>query len=724
LADQPERAAVRADGHRHAPAPPARVRGGGAGARALLTAAGVLALAAPARAQHSPFLSTERFALLAGEISGDRAYESVRHLTHFHRTDGSEDFFAAAEWIRQAAVAAGLEDVKLVRQKWDGHGWTMRSGEAWLVAPDRVKLADYGAVRVSFADHSHTAHLTAELVDVGAGTAEKDYQGKEVKGKLVLASGAAADAHKEAVWKRGAAGVVSYQTNRPEHFDAPDHVAWGRLRHEARDEEGVKDGTPATFAVMISPRRGRWLQKKLADGAKLEVRVDIDAVSPEPREQAYVEGWIRGSEIHDQQVVLTAHIQEEMTSANDDGSGCGSLLEIGRAFTRLIREGKLTRPRRDIRFWWVNEFDSQEQLFREDPGQARGMLLNINQDMVAARQSWGGRVQYAARLPWSVPHPLEDVMESVLLLMRDANTSLLTARGTRVPIPFPSEVVAVKGSREPYHARMIPYYGHSDHHAFTPAPIGVPATALINWPDEFIHSTGDDLEQIDATQLERNAVVVAAVALYFAELRSEDVPVLAAWAAARGAARLAEDLATAVGLLRAREAAGYQDARRLVAQRHARELRALDALKRLAGEGPAAEALLRVRASFEPLLGEAAARVDGAWRAVGGGDPPAAAPMAEEQRLQAKVFTRVADVGAWQDAMEKIKRPEELHAIMQFEAFNFADGKRTAYDVWEAVRAQALSAGEWYYGQVRPADVLEAFERAAKAGAFTVKEAR
>jgi len=27
------------------------------------------------------------------------------------------------------------------------------------------------------------------------------------------------------------------------------------------------------------------------------------------------------------------------------------------------------------------------------------MLLAINQDMVAARQSWGGRVQYASRLP-------------------------------------------------------------------------------------------------------------------------------------------------------------------------------------------------------------------------------------------------------------------------------------------------------------------------------------
>jgi hypothetical protein len=42
--------------------------------------------------------------------------------------------------------------------------------------------------------------------------------------------------------------------------------------------------------------------------------------------------------------------------------------------------------------------------------------------------------------------------------------------------------------------------------------------------------------------------------------------------------------------------------------------------------------------------------------------------------------------------------------------------------VYEAVAAEALSAGEWYYGQVRPADVLDALEKAAQAGAFTVRK--
>ena len=80
--------------------------------------------------------------------------------------------------------------MKLIRQKWDGHGWSCRSGEAWLVEPEEPKLAAYAEVAVSIADQSRTTHVTAELVDVGEGIDDADYEGKDVKGKIVLASGA------------------------------------------------------------------------------------------------------------------------------------------------------------------------------------------------------------------------------------------------------------------------------------------------------------------------------------------------------------------------------------------------------------------------------------------------------------------------------------------------------------------------------------------------------
>ena len=691
-------------------------------------AAVLLALPASALAQSSPFLPDDTHRALVNEISGDRAFEHVRHLTHFHRTGPGRDFWAAADYIRGAAESAGLEDVRLVRQAWDGHPWSCLSGEAWLLGDEPVKLADFGEVAVSIADHSRTTHVTAPLVDVGTGTSAADYEGREVKGRVVLASGAPDAVMKEAVWKRGALGVISRLSNRLEEFDAPDQVAWGRIPYEATEKDDASKGTPGTFAVMVSPRRGRWLQKRLAAAAEpLPVRIDIEAEHDEKSEQGLVEAWIRGTEVHDQQVVLTAHIQEEMTSANDDGSGCASLLEIGRALARLIREGTLPRPRRDIRFWWVNELASQPQHFRDHPDEPKRMLVAINQDMVGARQSWGGRVQYASRLPWSLPHPLEDVMESVLGAVRDGNTSYLSNRGTGQPQPFLREIAAVKGSREPFHARMVPYYDSTDHHAFTPRHVGVPATSLTNWPDEYIHSTGDDLENIDATQLERNAVVVAAVSLYFASLAAQDVPALASYAAARGRARVAAESATALAHVATAKpeerTRARREARGLVRQAHLKEERALLPLPRLDPGRDTVAAISTATRRLEGSMQRELEAVDQAYAAMAGGPPPKAGADDEEHALSQLLYAPASDVDNIHDALARVDRPGGLHAMMEFEILNFADGTRSAWEIYEAVSAEALSAGDWYYGRVQPADVRAVLDSAVEAGALVRRAA-
>lgn len=677
-------------------------------------------------AQTSPFVPEPLYRDLVNAISGDRAYEDVRHLTHYHRTGGSRDFFAATEWIRGAAEAAGLEDVKLIRQKWDGHGWSCASGEAWLVEPELQKLASYADVAVSIADNSRTAHVTAELVDVGAGTGDADYKDRDVKGRVVLASGKVAKVQEEAVWKRGALGVLSHGSSRDTPLDAPDQVQWGRLPFEAKDVLGVKEGTPSSFAVMISPRRGQTLQKRIAAAQKpLKIKVDIESAYPVEQEQAMVEAWIRGSEIHDQQIVLSAHIQEEMTSANDDGSGCASMLEIGRALQRLIKDGRIPRPRRDIRFWWANELSSEPQYFHDNPGEPRKLLLDIQQDMVGAKQSWGGRVQYASRSPWSLPHALDDVMESVLTLVRDGNTSLLTTRGSKLPPLFTREILSVKGTREPFHARMVPYFAHSDHHAFTPARVGVPASALINWPDDWIHSTGDDLENIDATQLQRNAVVVAAVALFFGRAGDDDAVVLASYVASRARVRIAADVATAVAAIAQAPAsekdAAFRAGRGLVHQSYLKEAGALASIRRLAGKERVADYVAQALAKLEAAEGGDLQAVERAFGAIARRNPPNVDLTKAEREMAGKVYVPVADLASYDAALEKVKHVEGLHEVMQFEVFNFADGRRNVLEVYDAVAAEALSAGEWYYGRVSQADVSEALERAAKAGAFTLR---
>ena len=64
------------------------------------------------------------------------------------------------------------------------------------------------------AEDSESADVTAELVDVGEGTKESDYAGKDVKGKIVLVSASPGAVQDLAVGKFGAAGIVSYAQNQ------------------------------------------------------------------------------------------------------------------------------------------------------------------------------------------------------------------------------------------------------------------------------------------------------------------------------------------------------------------------------------------------------------------------------------------------------------------------------------------------------------------------------
>ena len=81
---------------------------------------------------------------------------------------------------------------------------------------------------------------------------------------------------------------------------------------------------------------------------------------------------------------------------------------------------------------------------------------------------------------------------------------------SRPACAFSKPIFSHLGTREPFRAKAVPYFDSTDHLVFNDSWVGVPGTTLTNWPDENIHSSGDDLWQIDPTQLKRNAFIVAA----------------------------------------------------------------------------------------------------------------------------------------------------------------------------------------------------------------------
>jgi hypothetical protein len=687
----------------------------------------VAAAPAPARAQDSAFLPAPLFRLLADEISGDRAFNVVRRLTPYHRIMGSQAFLDAAALLAGLARESGLTAVEVAKQKFEGGlSWDPRSAVLRMIEPETEKLADFADVAVSLAVFSRSAHAAAELVDIGGLESAADVAGLDVAGKIVLTTASPVAAVRTAVWGKGALGVVSCASIHPDTaFDNPDQVAYLKV------PTTVPPGKAAPWAFMISPHQyGRLqgvLRRAKAAGRPVKVRADIEAVVREPAEQGYLWAEIEGASIHDQDIVLTAHLDEESTSANDNGSGCASQLEIGRALNALIAAGKMPRPKRDIVFWWPNEHSSEYQHLREHPEAPRGWLAAVNQDMVGARQSMGSRVQHIVRTPASLPSYLNDVIESIVDSLVLGNSGSMGAEEAGTPQPFSKPVLAFLGSRERYAALVVPHSGGSDHEVFCEGVVRVPGVALINNPDAYIHSSDDDLGNIDRTQLKRNALLVAAVALFVANAGDADVPLLVQEVYGRGVARLGRDLTTALAHLRTATASDRPracgEALNLLDQAVAREKGALGSILVFATPGGKNAALPAGRMkSLDRLAATLREDLAATYTALTGEKtPPVPALSPREKEMAGKVPANVASLDEYFSKRGWGVAFPGLHPIMAKECYAFVDGKRSYLDIFRAVQAEAMTAGEFYYGRVDAERVQALLDQAVQRGVLKLR---
>ncbi len=235
-----------------------------------------LALAAATEAQKPPLLPEKDVAALANELSGETAKRNLEGIARFHRQRGSRGFDEAAELVAERLRTYGLSDVAILQFPADGKifygtqrsrpAWGAEAGELWEVhhvgvgSPssglvgdahsDTVKVASYEAEPIVLAEDSESADVKAELVDVGGGTKESDYAGKDVKGKIVLVSAQPGAVQDLAVGKFGAVGIVSYAQNQKTAWWGEDEnlIRWGHLETYSANK---------TFGFMVSLKTAR-----------------------------------------------------------------------------------------------------------------------------------------------------------------------------------------------------------------------------------------------------------------------------------------------------------------------------------------------------------------------------------------------------------------------------------------------------------------------------------
>ncbi|HXJ06467.1 MAG TPA: M28 family peptidase [Candidatus Acidoferrum sp.] len=502
-----------------------------------------------AKAQKPPLLLEKDVAALANELSGETAKRNLEVIATFHRQRGSRGFHAAAELVAERARAYGLSDVRILEFPADGKifygtqrsrpAWDAEVGELWeldsvaagcyeaahtkpqsdeearkviavLLKEDcdpelhtgRL-VASYEGEPVVLAEDSESADVTADLVDVGEGIKESDYAGKNVKGKIVLASAQPGAVQDLAVGKVGAAGIVSYAQNQKTAWWGEDEnlIRWGHLETFSEHK---------TFAFMVSLKTARGMRERLAHGEKITLHAVVKAGQYAGNYEV-VTATIPGSDakLKEEEVAFSCHLDHQRPGANDNASGCVTILEVARTLQKLIAEGKLARPARTIRFIWPPEIEGTLALLNGKPEFAKRIKAVIHMDMVGGGPETKA-VFHVTRGPMSLPSFVHDVAWAFAEFVNEESYKF--AATGKAEYPF----VAPEGGKEPLRAEYSAYTMGSDHDVYQDSSFGIPAIYLNDWPDRYIHTNFDTAANIDTTKLKRAAFIGAASGYFLA----------------------------------------------------------------------------------------------------------------------------------------------------------------------------------------------------------------
>ena len=626
-------------------------------------------------------------------MDGPATLETVRELSRFHRVQGSPGFAAAAAHLEGKLRAAGLATAKVERYPADGktryahfrsyYGWAPVSAILEEVSPRPGRVTSFPELSVALADYSQDADVTAPLVDVGRGTDPKDYAGKEVRGKIVLADGPLPAVHRLACLERGAAGFLSAFPNQTTAWsgDDTDLVRWGHL-------DPYETGN--RFAFMVSKRQAAEYRARLAAGEKvlLAARVRAKIV---PATYDVVDATIPGTTPAAGEVVLTAHLCHQSAGANDNASGSAALFEVARALTAGIARGTLPRPTRTIRFLWVPEIAGSQAWLVRNREIARRIVAGIHLDMVGGRLSTTHGTLHVSRSAASLPHAIDDVAEAFLEQVLAASARYAEGGGDRE-----RGFVWLPGSREALLADMRGIELGSDHQVFEDAAWSVPMVYFHDWPDVTIHTNKDLPENLDATKLGRVAYMAAGIAWTLAALPDSEAPRLLALVAANGESRIAR--------------AGFSPDR---SPRDAALLR----------RETVEQAALAVRsvAALWPSLAPVANETVRGIRGLAPEVPPD--PASDDARVPSRSAEIVGPLGIYysdyltetlgKEAASKAALPDRLDGVLAWEAFNLADGRRTVSQIRDVLTGR--------YAPVPLAEVAQYFDLLARAKAIAWK---
>jgi Zn-dependent M28 family amino/carboxypeptidase len=243
-----------------------------------------------------------------------------------------------------------------------------------------------------------------------------------------------------------------------------------------------EDAVPRIPAAAVAAEDADLIHRLLASGGTVRVRLRLGCRILPDVDSANVVADLRGREIPEEVVLISAHLDswDLGTGAIDDGAGVAMVMET----LRLLKTLGL-QPRRTVRgVLYMNE----ENGLRGGKAYAAAHASELSRH-VAALETDSGGARPTGLSATVGPGGLE-ILQDLVSLLRPVGADAVAAGGGGADI-------------EPLHAASVPLLG-----------LRLDGTRYFDWH----HSPADTLDKVDPRELAQGAAAVAVVAYALAEM--------------------------------------------------------------------------------------------------------------------------------------------------------------------------------------------------------------
>ncbi|WP_084134997.1 M28 family peptidase [Maribacter aquivivus] len=442
--------------------------------------------------QHTDEKPLDYFEIVRPEFTGQLAYETTDFVEDYWRVVGNTGFNKTVHLIADSLQAAGYildenakaEDrltYRIEKRAMNNQTWEPISASLQIAGKDTPLLLSATNRNMTYLNSASTPQkgVKAEVVQIKS---VDDLQSKSIKGKVVFAEMSARKFYKTAV-KNGALGILTY--DNPNYLQPEKNKTSIQFRSLPSQDNGN------FWGIALSYEAKEKLKTQLQKG-KTEVLVNIQT-KRYPSEELTIVANIKGSELPDERLVYSAHIQEP--GANDNATGVGTQLEMAKTAAKLFAEDKISF-KRTMTFLWGDEIISTRRYIEEDSKRTKGIKWGISLDMVGENTAVTGGTFLIEKMPdpsaiWTRGKDKHSEWGGEVLKLEDMKPHYLN--------DFIISTFKEQGEYANWVVKTNPFEGGSDHTPFLEADI--PGLLLWHFTDQFYHTDNDRIDKVSQETL-------------------------------------------------------------------------------------------------------------------------------------------------------------------------------------------------------------------------------